>query len=42
MEDAGNFGEIFAIACQNWTWLSAAMMLGVVVGWATCRGTPAG
>jgi hypothetical protein len=37
MQDAGAFDAMFAVACQNWTWLSAAMVLGVLVGWVSCR-----
>jgi len=38
MQTASGLSEVFAIAVQNWTWLSAAAVLGVVVGWATCGG----
>ncbi len=38
MQHASGLSDIFAMASHNWTWLSAALLLGVLVGWATCRG----
>jgi hypothetical protein len=29
--------DMLAVASHNWTWLSAALVLGMVVGFATCR-----
>ncbi len=37
MQNAGGWGDMFAIAAHNWTWLSAAMGLGFLVGWATYK-----
>ncbi len=39
MQTASGLSEVFAVAIQNWTWLSAAAALGILVGWATCGGT---
>jgi len=38
MQTASGLSEVFAIAVQNWTWISAAAVLGILVGWATCGG----
>ncbi len=37
MEDAGNFKDVIIVATHNWLWLTAALALGIVVGWTTCR-----
>jgi len=36
MQTASGMSEVLAIAMHSWTWLSAAMVLGILVGWATC------
>ena len=37
MHDAGGLSDMFAVAGQNWAWLTTAMALGFLVGWATYR-----
>ncbi|WP_368904852.1 hypothetical protein [Taklimakanibacter lacteus] len=36
MVDFWNFHDTVFLAQQNWLWLLAALVLGVIVGWMTC------
>ncbi len=36
MVDFWNFHDTLFVAGQNWIWLLAALVLGIIVGWMTC------
>ncbi len=35
--DFWNFKDAMIVASHNWPWLLAALVLGLIVGWVTCR-----
>ena len=37
MSEFWNFKDAFVVAQSNWIWLIAALVIGMFVGWATCR-----
>ena len=37
MSDFLNFKDVLIVATHNVLWLSLALVLGVVVGWLSCR-----
>lgn len=37
MEDFFNFKDSLVVAQDNLLWLILALVLGVIVGWVTCR-----
>ncbi len=39
MLDFWNFKDAFIVAQTNWVWLLLALVIGLMVGWATCRYT---
>ncbi|MEM7632947.1 MAG: hypothetical protein AAF299_00200 [Pseudomonadota bacterium] len=39
--NAWNFNDAMTIANHNWHWLAAALLLGLIVGWVTCRSADA-
>lgn len=39
--NAWNFDDAMTVASHNWHWLAAAMVLGLIVGWVTCRSADA-
>jgi hypothetical protein len=40
MEDAAHLSVLFATAAQNWMWLLAALIIGLIVGWMSYRAGP--
>ena len=32
-----DFNDTMMVANYNWHWLAAALVLGLIVGWVTCR-----
>lgn len=39
--NAWNFNDAMLVASHNWYWLAAALAVGLVVGWVTCRSADA-
>lgn len=35
--DFWNFKDLMIVASHNWLWVLLALILGLVVGWITCR-----
>jgi hypothetical protein len=42
MEAEPNISILFAMAAENWAWLAAAMIVGLIVGWMSYRRGPPG
>jgi hypothetical protein len=40
MEAAPHISVLFATAAQNWMWLLAALIVGLIVGWMSYRAGP--
>ena len=40
MEAAPHISVLFATAAQNWMWLLAALIIGLIVGWMSYRAGP--
>lgn len=40
MEAAPQISVLFATAAQNWMWLLAALIIGLIVGWMSYRAGP--
>ena len=37
MTEFWNFKDAFIVAQSNWVWLLVALIIGLIVGWVTCR-----
>lgn len=37
MVDFWNFKDSLMVAQSNWLWLLLALVIGLIVGWITCR-----
>ncbi len=37
MKEFWNFNDAMIVAEHNWLWLLVALVIGLLVGWFTCR-----